>query len=382
MQFVRTILLAFTMAAAFLAPAPALAQGCGAQNPNCIVPSAPAGSNNNQAASTAFVQSALSGGALAQSANTIFAGPTSGAAAAPGFRALVDGDLPIVSLAHGGLGGSQAAATANQVALFPGSGGAAVPTTITPGIIGSLGTGVATALAVNVATAGAFVVNGGALGSPSSAGTLPAHTLGGTISGGGNQINNVIIGTTTPLAGAFTTLAGTQLTLAGISQPKVVLSPSSGATKTAQLYQIADVFNIAATAVADWLAIDLGTGQVSVLAGNLVMGTAAKTLVLKQGANGAVGTFICTSGGTITITNSNVAITDTIPISLNTVGGTISTNPTVNAITASTSFTVKCATSDTSTYNYSIIKNAAWLLKRDLDPAANDNTPAFMEIAA
>jgi len=36
--------------------------------------------------------------------------------------------------------------------------------------------------------------------------TLPAHTLGGTVSGGGNQINNVIIGTTTPLAGSFTTL--------------------------------------------------------------------------------------------------------------------------------------------------------------------------------
>lgn len=36
--------------------------------------------------------------------------------------------------------------------------------------------------------------------------TLPAHTLGGTVSGGGQQLNNVIIGTVTPLAGAFTTL--------------------------------------------------------------------------------------------------------------------------------------------------------------------------------
>ena len=68
------------------------------------------------------------------------------------------------------------------------------------------GTGVATALAVNIGTAGSFVVNGGALGSPSSVGTLPAHTLGGAISGGGQQINNVIIGTSTPLAGTFTTL--------------------------------------------------------------------------------------------------------------------------------------------------------------------------------
>jgi hypothetical protein len=132
------------------------------------------------------------------------------------------------------------------------------------------GTGVATALAVNVGTAGSFVVNGGALGTPSggtvtnltgtasiningtvgattpAAGTftsvtdsgltagrvtfagtgglladdsdftfsvdtltvtkIAAHTLTGTISGGGNQINNIVIGASTPLAGSFTTL--------------------------------------------------------------------------------------------------------------------------------------------------------------------------------
>ena len=48
--------------------------------------------------------------------------------------------------------------------------------------------------------------NGAILGSPNTVGTMPAFTLGGTVSGGGNQINNVIIGTTTPLAGAFTTV--------------------------------------------------------------------------------------------------------------------------------------------------------------------------------
>lgn len=36
--------------------------------------------------------------------------------------------------------------------------------------------------------------------------TLPAHTLGGVVSGGGQQINNVVIGAVTPLAGSFTTL--------------------------------------------------------------------------------------------------------------------------------------------------------------------------------
>lgn len=52
---------AFLAAAVLFAPALAVAQGCGATNPNCIVPTAPAGTNNNQAASTAFVGNALTG---------------------------------------------------------------------------------------------------------------------------------------------------------------------------------------------------------------------------------------------------------------------------------------------------------------------------------
>lgn len=37
--------------------------------------------------------------------------------------------------------------------------------------------------------------------------TLAGATLSGTVAGGGNQINDVVIGTSTPLAGSFTTLA-------------------------------------------------------------------------------------------------------------------------------------------------------------------------------
>jgi hypothetical protein len=39
-----------------------------------------------------------------QTANTVLAGPSSGGGAAPGFRALVNGDLPTVDPAHGGTG--------------------------------------------------------------------------------------------------------------------------------------------------------------------------------------------------------------------------------------------------------------------------------------
>jgi pectate lyase-like protein len=40
---------------------PVAAQGCGTTNPNCIVPTAPPATSNNQAASTAFVTSAVNG---------------------------------------------------------------------------------------------------------------------------------------------------------------------------------------------------------------------------------------------------------------------------------------------------------------------------------
>jgi len=77
-------------------------------------------------------------------------------------------------------------------------------TTITPavGSITGLGTGVGTALALNVGSAGAFVTFNGALGTPSS-GTVT--NLTGTAS-----INiNGTVGATTPTTGNFTTVTAT-----------------------------------------------------------------------------------------------------------------------------------------------------------------------------
>ena len=58
-------------------------------------------------------------------------------------------------------------------------------------------------------------------GTTLTANTIGAFTLGGTVSGGGNQLNNVIIGTTTPLAGSFTTLSATdaQIGYTGVNVP-------------------------------------------------------------------------------------------------------------------------------------------------------------------
>ena len=63
------------------------------------------------------------------------------------------------------------------------------------------GTGVTT----STGTTNAVLSNSPTITTP----TIAGATLSGTVAGGGNQLNNVIIGTTTPLAGAFTTLSAT-----------------------------------------------------------------------------------------------------------------------------------------------------------------------------
>jgi hypothetical protein len=66
--------------------------------------------------------------------------------------------------------------------------------------------------------------------------TIPAVTLGGTVSGGGNQINNVIIGSSTPLAGSFTTLAASaSITLTNTQSNNTQNNVTNASTGTAAL---------------------------------------------------------------------------------------------------------------------------------------------------
>lgn len=81
--------------------------------------------------------------------------------------------------------------------------------------------------------------------------------------------------------------------------------------------------------------------------------------VLKRGSNGLCGTFTCNGVTPVSVSNTNVAITDCIIISLNTVGGTVGVVPIIQTITASSGFTVAGTALDSSVYNYAIIKNAA-----------------------
>lgn len=95
---------------------------------------------------------------------------------------------------------TSAALAANAIVIGGGAGAAPATTTT--------GTGVLTALGINVGSTGAFVTFNGALGTPSS-GTVT--NLTGTAS-----INiNGTVGATTPAAGAFTTLSATGSMTAG-----------------------------------------------------------------------------------------------------------------------------------------------------------------------
>jgi hypothetical protein len=122
---------------------------------------------------------------------------------------------------------TSAALAAN--ALVVGGGAGVAPATVTTG------TGVVTALGVNTGTAGAFVVNGGDLGTPSS-GTVT--NLTGTAS-----INiNGTVGATTPAAGSFTTLGltGVKYSAAGSAQGAAITDyfTSTISLDASSLYEI------------------------------------------------------------------------------------------------------------------------------------------------
>lgn len=92
---------------------------------------------------------------------------------------------------------------------------------------------------------------------------------------------------------------------------------------------------------------------------SIVFSAAAAGITLKRGSNGLCGTFVCNGVTPVSVSNTNVAITDCIIISLNTVGGTVGATPHVATITGTSGFTTVGSATDTSTYNYAIIKNLA-----------------------
>ena len=150
--------------------------------------------------------------------------------------------------------------------------------------ISGLGTGVATALAVNVGTAGAFVTNGGALGTPSS-GTLSSCTglpVSTGISGLGTGVATFLATPSSAnLASALTSKTGTGDNVFGTS-PTITTSLIAGSATMA-------LFNTTATTIN--------------------FGGAATTMTI-----GATGSGTVTIGYNLTVTNKLEATTKSFVI--------------------------------------------------------------------
>jgi len=101
------------------------------------------------------------------------------------------------------------------------------------------GTGVGTALAVNTGTAGAFVVNGGALGTPTSGvlANCTFPTLNQNTSGYAEALKSA---TTTVTVSAATAPSSGQVLTATSSTAATWQTPSSGGTKTIARFVAAD----------------------------------------------------------------------------------------------------------------------------------------------
>jgi hypothetical protein len=136
-----------------------------------------------------------------------------------------------------------------------------------PGVTGTLatlaGTEELTNKTLNAAVAkGTWTVSG--------TWTIPAVTLGGTVSGGGNQINNVIIGTSTPLAGFFTTLSASSTTDSTTTATGAVIN--AGGAGIAKAIFGGTTLNIAGVAT---LASGTATPAGGSTAARLLLGTTA-----------------------------------------------------------------------------------------------------------
>jgi len=154
-------------------------------------------------------------------------------------------------------------------------------------------------------------------GTTLTANTIGAFTLSGTVAGGGNQLNNVIIGTSTPLAGAFTTLSasgaatlsstlaygGVTLTNAVTGTGKMVLDTSPTVNNPTVTNYVESVVTIGTVTSSHTLALTNGTVQTATLTAStactftMPTATAGKSfvLLLKQAATTGNGTATFTS---------------------------------------------------------------------------------------
>ena len=171
---------------------------------------------------------------------------------------------------------------------------------ISTGVSG-LGTGVATALAVNVGTAGAPVVNGGVLGTPSS-GTLTNAT--------GLPISTGVSGLGTGVATALAVNVGSAG--APVVNGGVLGTPSSGTATNLTGLPISTGVSGLGTGVATALAVNVGSAGAPVVNGGVLgtpsSGTATNLTGLPL-TTGVTGTLPVANGGTGVTTSTGTGST-------------------------------------------------------------------------
>jgi hypothetical protein len=185
--------------------------------------------------------------------------------------------------------------------------------TITPavGSITGLGTGVATALAVNVGTSGAFVANGGALGTPSS-GTLTSCTglpISTGVSGLGTNVatslaNNMAASGTLAILGANTFIATQTITPAVNSNALAVSGYSLTGSDASSLLELAGTWNTSGTPTAIKLNITDTASNASALLMQLQTGGTNRFTVNKNGAAVIGSASISAGSPVITLTSA------------------------------------------------------------------------------
>jgi hypothetical protein len=201
---------------------------------------------------------------------------------------------------------SSAALAANAIVV--GGGAGVAPSTVTTG------TGVLTALGINVGSAGAFVTFNGALGTPSS-GTVT--NLTGTAS-----INiNGTVGATTPTTGVFTTLVAGSTTSLLLGTAGSAVGNIGFRNATSGTITLAPVAGALGTVT---LTLPAATDTVAVLA--------ASQAFTNKTYNGltltsTTGTFTLTNGKTLSVTNTlTFSGTDSTTMTFPTTSKTLAAN--------------------------------------------------------